>query len=74
MLLTTSTWFAGDFFLPAMEQQGYSGAFYSKPCSPAEQYGAPCDGCAIFYKSQRFRLLHEPQGKLLVPAIFYVAS
>ncbi len=45
-----------------MEKHGYIGAFFCKPCSPAEQYGAPCDGCALFYRSDRFDLCAEPQG------------
>ncbi len=52
----------GDCLLPAMEKHGYTGAFFCKPCSPAEQYGAPCDGCALFYRSDRFDLCAEPQG------------
>lgn len=53
----------GDCFLPAMEKHGYTGAFFCKPCSPAEQYGTPCDGCALFYRSDRFDLCAEPQGQ-----------
>ncbi|DBB12848.1 TPA: hypothetical protein ACH3X3_005610 [Trebouxia sp. C0006] len=53
----------GDCLLPAMEKHGYTGAFFCKPCSPAEQYGAPCDGCALFYRSDRFDLCAEPQGQ-----------
>ncbi len=45
-----------------MEKHGYTGAFFCKACSPAEQYGAPCDGCALFYRSDRFDLCAEPQG------------
>lgn len=52
----------GDFFLPLMEKQGYCGAFFCKPCSPAEQYGVPCDGCALFYRSSRFENCCTPQG------------
>ena len=52
-----------DFFLPVLEKHGYSGAYFCKPCSPAEQYGAPCDGCALFYRSDRFALCSQPQGK-----------
>ena len=39
------------------------GSFFRKPCSPAEQYGAPCDGCALFYLSKRFDSYVQPQGK-----------
>ena len=65
---------ADEFFLPAMEKQGYHGAFFSKLCSPAEQYGAPCDGCAIFYNSDRFEACHEPQGMVLSWLSLAVAS
>ena len=54
---------ADDFFLPVLKDQGYCGAYFCKPCSPAEQYGAPCDGCALFYRSSRFDVCTEPQGK-----------
>ncbi|DBA92989.1 TPA: hypothetical protein ACH3X2_003331 [Trebouxia sp. C0005] len=46
-----------------MKKHGYTGAFFCKPCSPAEQYGASCDGCALFYRSDRFDLCAEPQGQ-----------
>ena len=39
------------------------GNFFRKPCSPAEQYGAPCDGCALFYLSKRFDSYVQPQGE-----------
>ena len=54
---------AEDFFLPTLERYGYCGAYFCKPCSPAEQYGAPCDGCALFYRSNRFAVCTEPEGE-----------
>ncbi|KAL3150471.1 hypothetical protein ABBQ32_000295 [Trebouxia sp. C0010 RCD-2024] len=51
-----------NFFLPVLEKHGYSGAYFCKPCSPAEQYGAPCDGCALFYRSDRFSVCSQPLG------------
>jgi len=53
---------ADDFFRPHMESLGYTGIFWPKACSPAEQYGYPCDGCAIFYRAARFDLVGSPQG------------
>lgn len=53
---------AEDFFRPQLERLGYSGVFWPKACSPAEQYGYPCDGCALFYRVSRFELVGAPQG------------
>ena len=51
-----------DFFKPQLESLGYKGIFWPKACSPAEQYGYPCDGCAIFYRADRLELIGLPQG------------
>ena len=53
---------AGDFFEPELRERGYAGHFWPKPCSPAEQYGFPCDGCALFYRRQRFEAVREVDG------------
>ena len=54
---------AEDFFLPMLKRHGFCGAYFCKPCSPAEQYGAPSDGCALFYRSDRFAVCSEPHGE-----------
>ncbi|EIE22477.1 DNase I-like protein [Coccomyxa subellipsoidea C-169] len=51
-----------DFFKPRLEQLGYTGLFWPKACSPAEQYGFPCDGCALFYRTERFEMIGPPCG------------
>ena len=53
---------AGDFFEPEMRQRGFTGLFWPKQCSPAEQYGFPCDGCALFYRNLRFEPVDAPNG------------
>ncbi|CAL5221334.1 g3509 [Coccomyxa viridis] len=52
-----------DFFKPSLERLGYRGIFWPKACSPAEQYGYPCDGCALFYRAERLELIGSPQGQ-----------
>ena len=59
---------AEDFFRPRLQRAGFTGAFWPKACSPAEQYGYPCDGCAIFFASERFELLGPPCGARPLPA------
>jgi hypothetical protein len=54
---------AEDFFKPRLEQAGYTGLFWPKACSPAEQYGFPCDGCALFYRTERFDTIGAPCGE-----------
>ncbi|KAK9828585.1 hypothetical protein WJX72_000894 [[Myrmecia] bisecta] len=51
-----------DFFEPQLRAHGFTGLFWPKACSPAEQYGYACDGCAIFFKQERLTLLGEPEG------------
>ncbi len=53
---------AGDYFEPELRQRGYEGLFWPKQCSPAEQYGFPCDGCALFYRKLRFEPVDVPIG------------
>eukprot|EP00210_Caulerpa_lentillifera_P002961 g2827.t1 len=55
-----------DFFRPALEKAGYQSYYLPKLNSPATKYGAPRDGCAVFYKSSRFQLKQEPLGKAYI--------
>ncbi|KAK9844188.1 hypothetical protein WJX81_007520 [Elliptochloris bilobata] len=52
-----------DFFEPELRVRGYAGCFWPKPCSPAEQYGFPCDGCAIFYRRERLEAVSKANGR-----------
>ncbi|CAL8468539.1 g8079 [Coccomyxa elongata] len=52
-----------EFFQPRLEQAGFTGLFWPKACSPAEQYGFPCDGCALFYRTERFEVVSPPCGQ-----------
>ncbi|XP_024385992.1 uncharacterized protein [Physcomitrium patens] len=61
-----------DFFLPELKRHGYVGEYWQKPCSAAQKFESPADGCAIFYKSSRLQLLksdtiqyEDPKGKKL---------
>ena len=45
-----------------MERLGFEGAFLAKCSSPAESYGYPSDGCALFYRTSRFRGVGPPDG------------
>lgn len=55
-----------DFFRPALEKAGYESYYLPKLNSPATKYGAPRDGCAVFYRSSRFQLKQEPLGKAYI--------
>eukprot|EP00884_Botryococcus_braunii_P001983 jgi/Botrbrau1/11786/Bobra.0195s0110.1 len=52
-----------EFFRPVLNQLGFSGYFWPKPCSPAEPYACPGDGCAVFFRQNRFALVAEPEGR-----------
>lgn len=54
---------ADDFLRPEMESRGYKGAFMAKCSSTAESYGYPSDGCAIFYRTERFQAVDGPAGQ-----------
>ena len=43
-----------DFWAPEMAARGFDGAFWAKPGSPAARAGAPPDGCAVFFRANRF--------------------
>ena len=60
---------ADDFFEPELSRMGYSGHYWQKPCSPAMQYGYPCDGVAIFYKKDRFEQAIDPSGNWMLPHV-----
>ena len=57
-----------DFFLPVLSQVGYSGAFNPKPDSPCldciDNNGP--DGCAVLYKTERFKLVKSELPNLVV--------
>jgi len=58
----------GSFFAPILELFGYSSIFVPKPRAPGIQMGWYSDGCAIFWKRNRFSVIesggHEfSQGK-----------
>ena len=46
-----------------MKEAGYDSYFLPKQKSPAVKYGAPSDGCAIFYRTSKFELKDIPLGE-----------
>lgn len=46
-----------DELAAALAGGGYEGRFWAKPASPATGLGFPADGCAVFWRGDRFRLL-----------------
>ena len=46
-----------DYFLPELTNKGYSGIFAPKPASACLTVSDRSDGCAIFLKKDRFRVL-----------------
>ena len=64
-----------EFFLPAMKEAGYTSFFLPKQNSPAVKYGAPSDGCAIFYRTSKFELRQSPiRTSKLTPECFTAHS
>ncbi|XP_071511005.1 nocturnin-like isoform X1 [Diadema antillarum] len=57
-----------DFFLPVLQQVGYCGAFNPKPDSPCLDclYNNGPDGCVVFYKTNKFKLMHSALPNLEV--------
>ena len=51
-----------DFFEPELRKLGYAGIYKEDQWSPCRKFEAPCDGVAIFYKTDRLELLssHAP--------------
>eukprot|EP00899_Mesostigma_viride_P025808 jgi/Mesvir1/6411/Mv19503-RA.1 len=48
-----------ESFLKHLKPRGYNGVFREKLSSPAMDFGCAPDGCAIFYKEDRFSLTHS---------------
>jgi len=52
-----------DFFLPSLSEEGYDGIFKAKTRgdypNPKDAEVTPLDGCAIFYKKDRFALMEQ---------------
>lgn len=51
-----------DFFAPQLAALGYSGVFLPKCNSPANQFGCPSDGLAVFYRTDRVRAPSSATG------------
>ena len=47
------------FFAPVLRLFGYQGLFMPKMNAPGVRFGFYSDGCALFWKSQTFQLVHE---------------
>lgn len=46
-----------DFFYPSLSFQGYEGIFAPKPASSCLEVSDYPDGCAVFYKTTRLKML-----------------
>jgi nocturnin len=46
-----------DFFFPELQNLGYSGVFAQKPASACLEVSNSSDGCAVFVKSSKIRIL-----------------
>ena len=46
-----------DFFLPALSVQGYDGIFAPKPASACLEVSENSDGCVIFLKRDKFKMI-----------------
>ena len=58
---------ADDFLRPELEARGYRGAFLAKCSSPAMGYGYGADGCALFYRQERFEAVSTLEGEFSMP-------
>eukprot|EP00850_Spirogloea_muscicola_P019702 SM000197S05445 [mRNA] locus=s197:32558:36489:+ [translate_table: standard] len=56
-----------DFFSPELARQGYAGLFLPKAPSPAERLGFPPDGCAVFFRTDRFDVCDEVRWRYTGP-------
>ena len=54
------------FFAPALSCFGYSGVFASKPHSPGVKAGWYSDGCCLFWKETKFKLVSERKNEYRV--------
>ncbi len=67
-----------DFLQPELEARGYRGAFLAKCSSPAMGYGYGADGCALFFRQERFEAVSPLEGdltdQLLRPSSICAAS
>jgi nocturnin len=46
-----------DFFLPELRKLGYDGLYAPKPISTCMEVSNNCDGCAIFIKRNKLRII-----------------
>jgi hypothetical protein len=58
-----------DFFLPKLLERGYQGLFAPKPISQCLEVSDSCDGCAIFIKTSKLRVVCSETSTLVLPKI-----
>ncbi|RYG59881.1 hypothetical protein EON64_19780 [archaeon] len=46
-----------DFFSPELQNYGYAGFFAPKPASACKEVSDHDDGCALFYKTEKFQVI-----------------
>lgn len=52
-----------NFYAPRLAALGYNGVFLAKCGSPANQFGCPSDGVALFHRADYFRAASSAEGK-----------
>ena len=64
----------GGFFAPALSLFGYQGIFNAKPRAPGVQLGYYSDGCALFWKADKFDLVDKARRSFRVGTQVYLLA
>ena len=64
----------GGFFAPALSLFGYQGIFNAKPRAPGVQLGFYSDGCALFWKADKFDLVDKARRSFRVGTQVYLLA
>ena len=62
------------FYEPLLSKMDYDGYFVPKPKSPCVSFGWYSDGCALFWKSNKFKLLYRSDHKYQVGNQIYTIA
>ena len=64
----------GGFFAPALSLFGYQGIFNAKPRAPGVQFGYYSDGCALFWKADKFDLVCKARRSFRIGTQVYLLA
>ena len=64
----------GGFFAPALSLFGYQGIFNAKPQAPGVQLGYYSDGCALFWKADKFDVVDKARRSFCVGTQVYLLA